>query len=473
MKKDCAVILAAGEGTRMKTTKPKVLAEVLFKPMLDWVIDKAKQSGIEDICVVVGHLGESVTMHLDSGIETVVQKERLGTGHAVMQASNFIAEHGDANVLVLAGDAPLIDAETISTALKFHKQTSNSATVISAKVNNPYGYGRIVRDQHGALLKIVEERDASEAQKAINEVNSGAYWFNAQALLQALERLQAFRKLAPENRSKEFYLTDAVEILLGLKLNATAFSARTSNVVLGANDRVQLSELNEIARKEEMRRHMVNGVTIPCTDGIIIGPDVEIGTDTIILPGTILRGHVKIGCGCTIGPNTLVEDSEIGDNVHLNSVQCYQSKVSDDAEIGPFVRIRPGTVIGEKVLIGNFVEVKNSSVGNETKIAHLTYIGDSDVGIDVNVGCGCATANYSGKVKSRTVIKDGAFIGCNTCLVAPVTVGKNAYTAAGSTVTDTVPDNALAIARSKQVNKKDWVTAKKPFKRQHSLEDLK
>lgn len=473
MGKDCAIILAAGEGTRMKTTKPKVLAEVLFKPMLDWVVDKTKQSGIEDICVVVGHLSDDVATHLEKGIETVIQKERLGTGHAVMQAGNFIAAHGDANVLILAGDAPLIDAETISQALKFHKQTGNSATVISAKVDNPFGYGRIVRDQHGALLKIVEERDASDAQKSIAEVNSGAYWFNAQALLSALERLQAFRKIAGEKASKEFYLTDAIEILLGLKLSATAFGARTPNVVLGANDRVQLAGLNEIARLDELRRHMINGVSIPCADGIIIGPDVEIGTDTVILPGTILRGRVQIGCGCTIGPNSLVENSEIGNNVVLNSVQCYQSKVSDSAEIGPFVRIRPGTVIGEKVLIGNFVEIKNSSVGKETKIAHLTYIGDSDVGSDVNVGCGCATANYSGKEKSRTVIKDGAFIGCNTCLVAPVSVGKNAYTAAGSTVTETVPDNALAIARSKQVNKKDWVTAKKPFKRQHSLEDIK
>ncbi len=473
MKKDCAIILAAGEGTRMKTTKPKALAEVLFKPMLDWVIDRAKQSGIEDICVVTGHLSDSITMHLGKEIKTVLQSERLGTGHAVMQAKNFITSHGDANVLVLAGDAPLIDAETIRSSLKLHTQSMNSATVISAKVCNPFGYGRIIRDQQGALLRIVEERDATDAQKTVSEVNSGAYWFNAQALLSALEQLQTFRKLSGDHKGKEFYLTDAIEILLNLKLHVTAFGARTQNVVLGANDRIQLAELNEIARRDEFRRHMLNGVSISCPDGVIIGPDVEIGADTAILPGTILRGKVKIGCGCTIGPNSLVENSEIGDNVILNSVQCYQSTVASGSDIGPFVRIRPGSLIGGGVHIGNFVEIKNSTVGKETKIAHLSYIGDSDVGSDVNIGCGCATANYSGKDKNRTVIKDGAFIGCNTSLVAPLTVGKNAYTAAGSTVTENVPDNALAIARSKQVNKKDWVEMKKPFKRQHSPEDKK
>ncbi|MEI6578330.1 MAG: bifunctional UDP-N-acetylglucosamine diphosphorylase/glucosamine-1-phosphate N-acetyltransferase GlmU [Eubacteriales bacterium] len=472
MKKDCAIILAAGEGTRMKSTKPKVLAEVLFKPMLDWVVDRAKQSGIEDICVVVGHLSDSIVIRLDGNVETALQSERLGTGHAVMQASNFITGHGDANVLVLAGDAPLIDSETIVSALKYHKLSSNSATVISAKVDNPFGYGRIVRDQQGALLRIVEEKDASTAQKSITEVNSGAYWFNAQALLTALERMQTFRKLSSDNKGKEFYLTDAFETLLGLNLSIAAFSAHSSNIVLGANDRVQLATLNEIARREELHRQMLNGVSIPFSDGVIIGPDVEIGHDTTILPGTILRGKVKIGCGCTIGPNTLVEDSAVGDNAVLNSVQCYVSTIANSAQIGPFVRIRPGSTIGEDVHIGNFVEIKSSSVGNETKIAHLSYIGDSDVGKKVNVGCGCATVNYNGKAKQRTVIKDGAFIGCNTNLVAPVTVGKNAYTAAGSTVTEDVPDNALAIARARQVNKKDWVSAKKPFKRQHT-EDSK
>ncbi len=471
MKKNCAIILAAGEGTRMKTSKPKVLAEVLFKPMLDWVIDRTKQSGVEDICVITGHMSESIITHLSEDIETALQSERLGTGHAVMQARDFITRHGDADVLVLAGDAPLVDAETITTAHKLHRRTLNAATVISAKVDNPFGYGRILRDTNGALLRIVEERDASNAQKTITEVNSGAYWFKAQALLTALDQLQTMHNLSPDSKSKEYYLTDTLEILIQLNLGVTAFGARTNHVVLGANDRVQLAQLNEIARREELNRHMLNGVSIPCADGILIGPDVEIGADTSILPGTILRGKVVIGAACTIGPNTLIENSLIGNNVHLNATQCYESSVADGTQIGPFVRIRPGSTIGEYVHIGNFVEIKNSSVGRETKISHLSYIGDSDVGSDVNVGSGCATVNYTGKEKYRTVIKDGAFIGCNTNLVAPLTVGKNAYTAAGSTVTEDVPDSSLAIARARQINKKGWVDAKKPFKRQHKAQE--
>ncbi len=471
MKNNCAIILAAGEGTRMKTSKPKVLAEVLFKPMLDWVVDRTRQSGVENICVITGHMSESIVTHLSEGIETAMQHERLGTGHAVMQAKDFIARHGDANVLVLAGDAPLVDAKTITTALKLHKRTLNAATLISANVENPFGYGRILRGRNGELLRIVEERDATDAQKTITEVNSGAYWFKAQALLTALDQLQTSHKMSPDSKSKEYYLTDTIEILLKLNLGVTAFSARTSHVVLGANDRVQLATLNEIARLEELNRHMLNGVSIPCADGIIIGPDVEIGADTTVLPGTILRGKITVGTGCTIGPNSLVENSAIGNNVHLNATQCYESSVANGAQIGPFVRIRPGSTIGECVHIGNFVEIKNSSVGRETKISHLSYIGDSDVGSDVNVGSGCATVNYTGKEKYRTVIKDGAFIGCSTNMVAPLTVGKDAYTAAGSTITEDVPDSSLAIARARQINKKGWVDAKKPFKRQHKAQD--
>jgi len=471
MKKDCAVILAAGEGARLKSAKPMVLAQVLFKPMIDWVIDCVKQSGIEDICVVVGHLSESVRAHLGKDIETVDQHQLLGTGHAVMQAKEFIQRHGSANVLILNGDTPLIDAETIKGALNFHVRTLNQATVISSKIDNPQGYGRIVRSSSGQLMRIVEEKEASENEKQIFEVNSGAYWFNCQALLNALEKLSSFRELSAGGRKKEYHLTDAVEIILGQSLNATAFNSRISDVVLGANDRVQLGKLNEIARGYQLNRQMLEGVSIPCADGVIIGPDVEIGTDTLILPGTIIKGKTVIGADCVIGPNTLIEDSRIEDGASLNNTQCFESTVGKDAEIGPFARIRPGTLIGKGVRMGNFVEVKNAVIGDETKISHLSYIGDADVGRDVNIGSGCATVNYNGREKSRTSISDGAFIGCDTSLVAPVRIGKDAYTGAGSVITEDVPGNALAIARAKQVNIKDWVSKKKPYKRQHLPEE--
>ncbi len=467
MKKDCAIILAAGDGIRMKSAKPKVLAEVLFKPMLDWVLDRTLESGIDEICVVTGHMSQSIEERLDKKIKTVMQKERLGTGHAVLQAKDFISDHGGASVLVLAGDAPLVDAQTISAALHFHKQAQNSATIIAARVDNPHGYGRIVRDDRGRVMKIVEERDATDEQKEINEVNSGAYWFNAQALLVALEQLKKTQSTLAKQKGKEIYLTDTIEILRGINMDVTAFGARTPDIVLGANDRVQLAQLNQIARDSELNRHRQNGVSIPISDGIIIGPDVEIGEDSLILPGTIIRGHSKIGKNCVIGPNSYIEDSQIGDNVELNNTQCRDSKVGADSKIGPFVQLRPGSVIDARASVGNFVEIKNSNIGTDAKISHLTYVGDSDLGDDVNLGCGTVTVNFDGKTKNRTTIEDGAFVGCNSNLIAPVTIGKNAFVAAGSTITKDVPADALAIARSRQEIKKGWVTSKKPYKRQY------
>lgn len=463
MGNNCAVILAAGQGTRMKSSKPKVLAEVLFKPMIDWVTDAAINAGISDICLVTGFKHEMIDEHFGNRFEKVVQTELLGTGHAVMQAKDFIKEHIPGNVLVLNGDAPLIPAETIKAALDFHVAGKNAATVISAKVANPFGYGRIIRSRDGKLKKIVEEKEATATEKIVNEVNSGAYWFSGSVLLEALEGIIEKHDKKNDN-AIEYYLTDAVEVILEKDLNAVAYDASSPDIVLGANTRVQLQQLNEIARRSVMEKHMLNGVSIPCADGVIISPDAVIGTDTEILPGTIIKGKTVIGCGCDIGPGCLIEDSVIGNNVSLNNVQCYSSEIKDNAHIGPFVRIRPGSVIGEGVKVGNFVEFKNSVIGNHTSVAHLTYIGDSDVGSGVNFGCGCATANYDGKSKARTQVGNNAFIGCDTCLVAPVKVGDNAYTAAGSVITEDVPDNALAIARAKESVKKDWVNKKKPYR---------
>ncbi|MBP3329175.1 MAG: bifunctional UDP-N-acetylglucosamine diphosphorylase/glucosamine-1-phosphate N-acetyltransferase GlmU [Clostridia bacterium] len=459
MNSNCAVILAAGEGTRMKSSKPKVMAEVLFKPMINWVIDAAKNGGVDDICVVTGYRADLLEAHLDGKYNTVLQSERLGTGHAVMQAREFLLKHKNGNVLILNGDAPLMDSDTIHNALDHHIELKNSATVITANLANPFGYGRIVRNEKRLLKAIVEEKEATDEEKEITEVNSGAYWFKCEDLLKALDKI-----VEQHEEGKEYYLTDAIEIIIDSHRHASAFKAKSSDVVLGANDRAQLYELNEIARKAVLYDKMRSGVSIPCIDGVIICPDSEIGIDTEILPGTIIKSDSTIGKGCVIGPNSIVENSVIEDGVELNNTQVYSSTVKAGAHIGPFVRIRPDCVVGEKVKIGNFVELKNTTVGDETSIAHLTYLGDADFGKNVNIGCGCATVNYNGKEKNRTVVGDHAFIGCSTYLVAPVTVGDNAYTAAGSVITEDVPEDALALARSRQVIKKDWVKSKKPYK---------
>lgn len=461
MNKNCALILAAGEGKRMKTSKPKALAEVLFKPMIDWVADAAIAGGVDDICVVTGHGREELEAHLGEKFTFVEQTERLGTGHAVMQAKDFIKAHTPGNILILNGDAPLMDAKTISTALEYHVSHKNAVTIISAKIDNPFGYGRIIRNKNTSLKKIVEENDANTAEKMINEVNSGAYWFNCSVLLEALEGIV---EMHDKKNQAEYYLTDAIEVILEKNLNAVAFEAGNPDVVLGANDRVQLQKLNEIARRKVMEELMLDGVSIPCADGVMISPGVKIGEETEILPGTIIKGNTVIGSGCVIGPNSFIEDSIIGNDVTLNNTQCFSSTIKDKTSIGPFARVRPDCVIGEGVKAGNFVEFKNANIGARTSVSHLTYIGDADFGSDINVGCGCATVNYNGREKNRTRVEDHAFIGCSTYLVAPVSVGKNSYTAAGSVITEDVPDNSLAIARSRQTVKKDWIVKKKPYK---------
>ena len=461
MGRNCALILAAGEGKRMKTSKPKALAEVLFKPMIDWVTDAAIAGGVDDICIVTGHGREALEAHLGGKFSTVEQKELLGTGHAVMQAKDFIKAHTPGDILILNGDAPLIDAKTISTAYEYHTSHKNAVTIISAKIDNPAGYGRIIRNKDKCLKKIVEENDANNAEKMINEVNSGAYWFNCSVLLESLEGIV---EMHDKKNQAEYYLTDAIEVILEKNLNAVAYEAGDPDAVLGANDRVQLQKLNEIARRKIMEDLMLDGVSIPCADGVMISPNVKIGAETEILPGTIIKGDTVIGEGCIIGPNSFIENSVIGDNVTLNNTQCYSSTIKNGTSIGPFARVRPDCVIGEDVKAGNFVEFKNANIGDRTSVSHLSYIGDADFGSDINVGCGCATVNYNGKEKNRTKVDDHAFIGCSTYLVAPVSVGKNSYTAAGSVITEDVPDDALAIARSRQTIKKDWISKKKPYK---------
>lgn len=324
---------------------------------------------------------------------------------------------------------------------KLHEAEENAVTVVTAELEQPKGYGRILRSENG-LAAIVEEKDATDAQRAVKEVNSGVYWFRTKALLELLGGL------SQSNAQGEYYLTDTIGLALEKGWKADAFQSENPDVILGANTRKDLLHLNDIARQRVLDRHMENGVNFVCTDGIIIGNDVEIGAETTILPGTILRGKTKIGSRCTIGPNCLIENCTIGDHVTLNAVQAYESEIEDAVKAGPYVHIRPNSHLKNGVKIGDFVEIKNSTVGEQTAVAHLTYVGDSDVGKKVNFGCGTVTVNYDGMKKQRCVIGDNCFIGCNTNLIAPVKLGKGAYTAAGSTVTKDVPDYALAVERA-------------------------
>lgn len=435
-----AVILAGGQGKRMKSDIPKPMFKVLGEPMLEWVIKACEGAGLSSLCIVKGFKSEVIDEYLGGRYETVLQEERLGTGHAVMQAVPFMEKNGGGNTLVLCGDAPFIDSETIKRSLEMHEQEGNSITVITADVDDPTGYGRIVRGEKG-ISSIVEEKDATEAQKEICEINSGAYWFKTSDLIETLG------ELTRNNSQGEYYLTDSVFIALGKGRSVGAYKTENSIAVLGANDRMGLLELNTIARMAVIERHLENGVEFVCLDGIIIGRDVEIGAGTQILPGTDLRGKSVIGKDCRIGPNCIIDDCTVEDNVSLNYVQAFKSKVDAGVKIGPFVHIRPGSHIKSGVKIGDFVEIKNSTIGEGTAVAHLTYVGDSDVGKKVNFGCGTVTVNYDGIVKSRCEIGDHCFIGCNTNLIAPVKLGKWAYTAAGTTITKDVPDYALAIDR--------------------------
>ena len=460
MNKTACIVLAAGDGKRMRSNRPKVLMNVLFKPMLGWVLDSAEETGVDEVCVVAGNQAQQVTDYLEKREKpytTVLQLERKGTGHAVMQAEEVLKR--SENVLVLCGDAPFMDSDTLKKALELHKKENCGVTVISASIDEPFGYGRIVRDEKGFLLKIVEQKDATDEEKQIKEINSGAYWFEGAALAEALP------KLSDSNAAGEYYLTDAVSLIRDSGKKAAVYTAENVDIVLGANSRAVLNALNEKARKSKLKKLMDGGVEFPCTDGIIIGTDVIIGQDTVILPNTVIRGKTVIGESCEIGPNSLIENTTVGNGVRLNNVQAFDSVVEEGATIGPFAQLRPNSHIGKRVKIGDFVEIKNSNIGEKTSVAHLTYLGDSDVGRGVNFGCGCVTANYDGINKYRTVIGDDAFIGCNTNLIAPVEIGDNAATGAGSTITKNVPPNALAVERAETRIIENWEKNKKRKKK--------
>lgn len=458
MDKTCALILAAGDGKRMKSRHPKVLCEVLFKPMLSWVIDSCRQAEVEELCVVVAPDADEVRAVLPAGCRTAEQAEKLGTGHAVMMAADFLEEHRDCSVLVLCGDAPFVDEKTIRGALQEHRENGHDLTVVAARLEDPTGYGRMIRDENGGLRAIVEQRDADEKTRLIQEVNSGIYWFESAFLLDALN------KLGTDNAQGEYYLTDTVAIAVAEQRPAGIYRAESPDVILGANSRRELARLNEIARRRVIDQQLDRGVNIPFPDSVVICPDTVIGRDTTVLPGCILR-RSRIGEGCQIGPYTMLTGCEVGEGACVEQSTGEESRVAGGARIGPYARLRPGSRIGERAKIGNFVEIKNSRIGEKTSVAHLSYLGDSDVGSEVNVGCGVVTANYDGKQKFRTRIGDRAFIGCNTNFIAPVSAGAGSVIAAGTTVTEDIPDDALAVGRAHQETKPGWAAGKGKYRR--------
>lgn len=449
-----SVILAAGMGTRMKSKMPKVLHKVCGKPLSKWVIDASEAAGADKVCAVVGHKAETVKEVLGDVCEFALQAEQKGTGHAVMQAIDVI-KNSKGEVVILNGDTPLITAETINKAIEYHKNNGNQATVITAILDDATGYGRIVRDNYGSVLKIVEQKDASKEEKKINEVNSGMYVFDAQSLVYALD------KITPNNAQGEYYLTDTLEILLSAGKKIGGYAISDNDEIRGINDRVQLNEAEKIMQKRINEYHMRNGVTMRNPESVYIEDGVEIGNDTEICQNVTIKSGTKIGSDCVIGSGSMLDRAVIHDGVDVLSSVILESEVDEGTHVGPFAYIRPNCHVGKEVKVGDFVELKNSNIDDGTKISHLTYIGDSDVGKRVNFGCGTVTCNYDGKKKYRTTIGDDCFVGCNTNFVSPINVGDGVYIAAGSTITEDIPENSLSIARARQVNKEGWKDKRK------------
>ncbi|MEC0351633.1 bifunctional UDP-N-acetylglucosamine diphosphorylase/glucosamine-1-phosphate N-acetyltransferase GlmU [Bacillus subtilis] len=450
MDKRFAVVLAAGQGTRMKSKLYKVLHPVCGKPMVEHVVDEALKLSLSKLVTIVGHGAEEVKKQLGDKSEYALQAEQLGTAHAVKQAQPFLADEKGVTI-VICGDTPLLTAETMEQMLKEHAQREAKATILTAVAEDPTGYGRIIRSENGAVQKIVEHKDASEEERLVTEINTGTYCFDNEALFRAIDQV------SNDNAQGEYYLPDVIEILKNEGETVAAYQTGNFQETLGVNDRVALSQAEQFMKERINKRHMQNGVTLIDPMNTYISPDAVIGSDTVIYPGTVIKGEVQIGEDTIIGPHTEIMNSAIGSRTVIKQSVVNHSKVGNDVNIGPFAHIRPDSVIGNEVKIGNFVEIKKTQFGDRSKASHLSYVGDAEVGTDVNLGCGSITVNYDGKNKYLTKIEDGVFIGCNSNLVAPVTVGEGAYVAAGSTVTEDVPGKALAIARARQVNKDDYV----------------
>ena len=452
------VIMAAGKGTRLKSKHPKVLHEVGGKPILAHVVTSAtKVIPAQDVFAVIGHEADRVRQAVaHTGVNFVVQAEQRGTGHALMVAREALAPYDQ--VIVLSGDAPLISPETIQKLRDFHGINHSSMTILSAELENPTGYGRVIRKGKGSpeVKAVVEEKSATPAQRKLREINSGFYAFDAKVLFKHID------ELSNDNPHAEFYLTDMAAILGKAKKRVVAVMATDPNEILGSNTRAEMVEIDEHMRMAKCRQLMANGVTIFYPQSCVIDCDVEIGADTVIEPFVQILGNTRIGGDCRIRSYTVISNSVIADGVSiLPACVLDGAQVLKGATVGPYSRLRPGSEIGEGAHVGNFVETKKTRLGKGSKANHLTYLGDAEIGAGVNIGAGTITCNYDGSHKHTTVIEDGVFIGSDSTLVAPVKVGRGAYVAAASCITDDVPSDSLAVARARQIVKEGWVKAKR------------
>jgi len=450
------VILAAGQGTRMKSLLPKVLHSIGGRALVEHVLRTADSLTPATVTMVVGHKADVVQQQLAErqNISFVRQEPQLGTAHALQQAEQILAGR-TGTVVLLSGDVPLLTSSTLRRLIEVHRGANAAATVVTATVARPYGYGRIVRS-NSKIVRIVEERDATPAERQIKEINGGIYAFDLAPLFDAL------RGIASRNAQGEFYLTDLVAIYRRRKLPVETHMVENAEEIRGINSRTELAEVSRLVRQTKNEELMAAGVTLVDPATTYIEPDVEIGPDTIIHPGVTIEGTTKIGAACEIQGSVRITDSELGDRVTVNNFcLIVGARVADGVAIGPFAHLRPDTTVGAGAKVGNFVELKKTALGPGSKVNHLSYLGDATVGAGVNVGAGTITCNYDGVNKHQTVIEDGAFIGSDTQLIAPVTVGKGAYVGAGSSITEDVPAGSLGIARGRQTNIEGWVERKK------------
>lgn len=444
-----AIVLAAGAGTRMKSKKPKVVHEVLGKPLVRWVVDAARAAGVDEVVTVVGHGREQVVPLVEADTAVAVQVEQRGTADAVLACRDALAGF-EGSLVVLSGDCPLITAETISALVKTREEGDAAAVVLTMQPENPFGYGRIIRDEDGRVLRIVEQKDASFEEAAVRECNSGFYCFDAKALFEALS------EVGSDNAQGEFYLTDVLAICRAKGRSVLGLLAADDGECLGVNSRLQLAEATKIMQRRINERHMAAGVTMMDPDSVWIGPDVKIASDVEVLPGVMLMGKTSIGEDSLIGPNTRLTDTCVGARCVIDETVAVEAVIDDGATCGPRAYLRPAAHLCEGAKAGTHVEIKKSTVGKGSKVPHLSYIGDCTIGEGVNIGAGSITCNYDGKNKHKTFIGDGAFIGSDTMMVAPVSIGEGAIVGAGSCITRDVSAGALGLGRARQTEIEGW-----------------